>query len=246
LSGHSTGPDVAALAAILQDRTARIDERDDAAMYLGQCDDDAALTALLQIASDPAEHDLVVASCGESLARIFVRSGRLDPAWLHDLTPVALNEVIPWVGRERPDLLPVPNDWRLEDLADVDREGRLPLHYAAMANNVAEAEARLAEGDDPNCGDRLGFTPLHLTAQAGALETARLLLDHGAEVDRANHFGNTPLFVAVFDSRGRGELIALLRERGADPFLVNKSGQSPLGLARLIANYDAAQFFADL
>jgi ankyrin repeat protein len=115
-----------------------------------------------------------------------------------------------------------------------------------MANNVAEVEARLAGGDDPNCGDRLGFTPLHLTAHAGALETARVLLDRGAEVDRANHFGNTPLFVAVFSSRGRGELIALLRERGADPSLVNKSGKSPLGLARLIANYDVAQFFADL
>jgi ankyrin repeat protein len=54
------------------------------------------------------------------------------------------------------------------------------------------------------------------------------------------------LFVAVFNSRGRGDLIALLREHGADPTAPNHSGQTPLGLARLIDNFDVAQFFADL
>ena len=55
------------------------------------------MTALLQVASDPAENELVAASCGESLAQIFVRSGRLDPAWLQELTKAASNEVIAWV-----------------------------------------------------------------------------------------------------------------------------------------------------
>jgi hypothetical protein len=102
-------PDVAALVAILLDRTARIDERDDAAMYLGRSNDDAALSALLNVASDPGEDELVLASSGESLAQIFVRSGRLAPAWLVELTPVALHEVIPWVIRAHPDLL--PGEW---------------------------------------------------------------------------------------------------------------------------------------
>lgn len=103
----------------------------------------------------------------------------------------------------------------------VDRKGRLPLHYAALENDAKEAEKRIAQGDDLNLGDRLGFTPPHLAAQAGALEAARVLLDHGAEVDGVNSFGNTPLFVAVFNSRGRGELIRLLRKRGANPLKVN-------------------------
>ena len=97
-------------------------------------------------------------------------------------------------------------------MAVLDREGRSPLHYAAMANRRAETEERLAVGDDPNLGDRRGFTPLHLAAQEGSLETARMLLDHGAEVDPVNTFGNTPLFVAAFNSRRRGDIIALLRE----------------------------------
>jgi uncharacterized protein len=94
--------------------------------------------------------------------------------------------------------------------------------------------------------DRLGFTPLHLAAQEGSKEAARILLDHGAEIDRPNSFGNTALFVAVFNSKDLGDMIAMLRGRGANPFLANHSGQTPVGLARLIANYDIARFFAGL
>src|SRR4051812_48401577 len=36
---------------------------------------------------------------------------------------------------------------------------------------------------------------------------------------------------AVFNSRGEGRMIRLLREHGADPFLVNVHGQTPVGLA---------------
>ncbi|HTI26080.1 MAG TPA: hypothetical protein VL652_34145 [Kutzneria sp.] len=54
------------------------------------------------------------------------------------------------------------------------------------------------------------------------------------------------MWTAVFESRGHGELIELLRAAGADPHAVNRSGQNPLGLARLIVNYDVRQYFADL
>jgi ankyrin repeat protein len=123
---------------------------------------------------------------------------------------------------------------------------RTEHHDAALTNDQPGAEARLAAGDDPNASDQKGFTPLHFAAQEGAVEVARLLLDHGAEVDRTNVYGNTPLFTAVFNSRGDGSLIELLRGRGADPQRENLSGQTPAGLARLIANYDVARFFADL
>jgi ankyrin repeat protein len=131
-------------------------------------------------------------------------------------------------------------------MAELDREGRSPLHYAAAENNQAQALARLTAGDDPNLGDRRGFAPLHFAAQAWAVDIARMPLDRGAQVDAMNVFGNTPLFVAVFNSKGRGELITLLREKGADPYNANKAGQTPIGLARLIGNYDVARYFADL
>jgi ankyrin repeat protein len=129
---------------------------------------------------------------------------------------------------------------------ELDREGRSPLHYAAAENNRAMATDRIAAGDDPDLHDRSGSTPLHFACQEGALDVARLLLDNDAVVDAIDIHGNTPLFVAVFNSRGRGDLIQLLRERGADPGRRNAHGQTPLGLARLIGNYDVAQFFDDL
>jgi ankyrin repeat protein len=51
-----------------------------------------------------------------------------------------------------------------------------------------------------------------------------------------------PLSHAVFESRGRGEMIRLLLSFGADKALKNKHGVSPENLARTIANYDVSIF----
>lgn len=131
-------------------------------------------------------------------------------------------------------------------VSDLDREGRSPLLYAAAEGDVEAALVRLAAGDDPDLRDRRGFTPLHFAAQEGALDVARALLDHGATVDPVDDDGNTPLFRAVYNSRGEDRLIELLRARGADPLRENAHGQTPVGLARLIANYDVARFFSDV
>ncbi|SFW91837.1 ankyrin repeat domain-containing protein [Amycolatopsis australiensis] len=128
----------------------------------------------------------------------------------------------------------------------VDRQGRSELHYSALEGTADQARALLAAGQDPNSGDRDGFVPLHLAAQQGNVAVAEVLLEAGATVDAVNKYGNTPLFVAAFHSRGRGEVIRLLRRHGADPNRVNGSGQTPAGLARLIANYDVRQFFEDV
>jgi ankyrin repeat protein len=128
----------------------------------------------------------------------------------------------------------------------VDRQGRSDLHYSALEGTAEQARALLAAGENPDLGDRDGFTPLHLAAQKGNLAVATVLLDAGAEVDPVNKYGNSPLFVAVFNSQGRGDVIELLRQHGADSRKVNTSGQTPVGLARLIANYDVKQFFEDI
>jgi ankyrin repeat protein len=131
-------------------------------------------------------------------------------------------------------------------MAGADVQGRTPLHYAALADDADAVSALLSEGADPNVPDRLGFTALHLAAQEGAIPAATTLLAGRAQVDVVNSYGNTPLFTAVFNSRGRGELIRLLRRHGADPRHPSNTGQTPAGLALLIANYDVAQFFTDL
>lgn len=128
----------------------------------------------------------------------------------------------------------------------MDASGRSPLHYAAINDEAGVVGELIAGGESPDVQDKQGFTPLHLAAQEFSLAAATALLDAGASVDIENVFGNTALFVAVFNSNGRGELIQLLRSRGADPLHRNASGQTPVGLARLIANYDVARFFKDV
>jgi ankyrin repeat protein len=101
----------------------------------------------------------------------------------------------------------------------------------------------IAEGCDLNLHDENGMTPLHFAAQSNSLACASALIAAGAEVDPLDIHGNTPLFKAVFNSRGHGDLIRFLRSKEADPEKTNHHGQSPIGLARLIANYDLLPFF---
>lgn len=124
--------------------------------------------------------------------------------------------------------------------------GTTPLHLAALKNDVQAARELLAAGADPNSADQDGFTPLHFAAQEYAVAAVAALLDAGADVDATNKFGNTPLWVAVFNSRGRGQVIEILRKHGANPHRKNNSNRTPVDLARLIANYDVIQYFADL
>jgi len=115
-----------------------------------------------------------------------------------------------------------------------------------LVDDVEAVSALLAAGVGPDIADRGGDTALHFAAQEGAARAAARLLEAGAQVDPVNSYGNTPLFTAVGNSRGNGELIGLLRGRGADPWRQNHYGQTPVGLARLIANYQVARFFDDL
>jgi len=120
------------------------------------------------------------------------------------------------------------------------------LHYAALENDGPEVKRLIEAGLAVGAPDKTGWTPLHFAAQEYSAAAAILLLEHGALVDAQDSYGNTPLSKAVFNSKGRGELIRLLRKAGADPRRENNYGVSPLSLARMIANYDVRQFFNDL
>ena len=129
----------------------------------------------------------------------------------------------------------------------MDEGGRSPLHYAAMEDDLDEVRRLIANGEDTNASDARGLTPLHFAAEYFAVRAGAELLSAGARVDSQDAFGNSPLFAAVFNCDGtNGEFIGLLRAHGADPMLPNKSGQTPVGLARLIDNYEVAQFFDDV
>lgn len=89
----------------LLDKTARDDERDDAAMDLGRVNHDRSLSALLQIASDPNEDEMVLDSCGESIAQILVMRGRYDQKIIEKLAPIAKNAAYAFIKETKPELL---------------------------------------------------------------------------------------------------------------------------------------------
>ena len=128
----------------------------------------------------------------------------------------------------------------------VDEYGRTPLHYAASDGKVEEVIRLLAAGANPNAQDDNGWSPLHFAAQAVSPGATEALLAAGAQTELKDSFGNTALSTAVFESRGNGSVIQLLRRAGADPHAANSSGVTPLSLARTIANFNVRQFFTDL
>jgi ankyrin repeat protein len=128
----------------------------------------------------------------------------------------------------------------------VDEYGRTPLHYACNDGNAALCAELLAAGALPNAHDDDGWVPLHFAAQAQAASVISLLLNAGAETEARDVNGNTPLWRATLSSRGQGEVISLLRAAGADPYLKNNAGVSPISVALSIANFPVAQFFSDL
>jgi uncharacterized protein len=133
-----------------------------------------------------------------------------------------------------------------KDRPGVDRMGRAPLHYAAFDGDSERIHQLLASGSIPDATDDSSWTPLHFAAQSNVADATALLLNAGASVNSRDAHGNTPLSTAVFNSRGNGEVIKLLRAHGADPYAKNNHDVSPLRLARTIANFDVRQFFQDL
>jgi len=136
----------------------------------------------------------------------------------------------------------IDNDNRV--LNATDRMGRTLLMEAAIFKHYEICKMLISKGADVNAKEKARhWTALHFAAQEYDPRITAVLLENGAEVDPQDTYGNTPLSEAVFNSRGRGEVIELLLENGADRNIKNKSGVSPLDLARMIDNFNVKQFF---
>lgn len=81
------------LVEILLDKKEEIGARDDAAMYLGKFDDESAMNALIQIAKDNHEQEILLWSSGESLGYIWVRKKKFDRTIFDSLLPEAREEL---------------------------------------------------------------------------------------------------------------------------------------------------------
>ena len=128
-----------------------------------------------------------------------------------------------------------------------DRMGRTPLMYAIIDGTGAIFDLILAQpGVNIDHQDTNGDSALHFSAQCYKNHEAQSIIRAGGAIDLVDKYGNSPLWRAVFNSKGRGDLIVTLLAAGADANRKNKNGKSPIEAARSIANYDITQFFQGL
>jgi hypothetical protein len=80
------------LIQILLDSNASEAEKDDAAMDLGSFDSNDTVESLFEAAINPENDDMIKASCGESLAQIWLRNHSIDFKKLSKLSGIAFNE----------------------------------------------------------------------------------------------------------------------------------------------------------
>jgi len=91
------------LIRVLLDKDAPIGDRDDAAMDLGQYNDQRALNALLKIATNPNEDSFIFDVCGESIASLWVKRDSFDLDSYQKLMPPAKRECYGYIEVNKPE-----------------------------------------------------------------------------------------------------------------------------------------------
>lgn len=128
----------------------------------------------------------------------------------------------------------VARDHRVDILAIRNEFGQTLLHAAAGYGKTNLVSHLLTEGADPNVQDFKGQSPLHAACNHCHLRASIKLIEAGADVNLADLRGWSPLHFAVTRKYRTESLqlkywdvIKLLLENGADPYLSSKiSGRS--------------------
>lgn len=104
------------LTEILLDPNARIDERDDAAMDLGEeFTDDSVLEVLIQVACNPNEVEIILNSCGEAIGKIWVKRKMFNKKIYSSLTGTSRYGVYIIIKSQQPEWV---KEYELEKTAD--------------------------------------------------------------------------------------------------------------------------------
>ena len=107
---------------------------------------------------------------------------------------------------------------------------------AAVANDLPTLKVALALGDRPgNITSRYDGTALIAAAHLGHADIVRELIRAGAPLDHVNNLGWTALIESIVLGNGGARHVATLKalaDAGANVNLADRSGTTPLGLAR--------------
>jgi hypothetical protein len=130
-------------------------------------------------------------------------------------------------------------EWTLEEARQSARTSLLELgisyHTESLASCIADGDIHgvrlfLDAGFNPNARDKHGVPLLCLAARSKHRGVAETLLDRGAQIDlQAEDRGYSALMDATL--AGDPDLVSFLLDRGANPDLLSKDGQSALVIA---------------
>lgn len=116
------------------------------------------------------------------------------------------------------------------DLDMRDQYGKTPLLIATAMGYNSIAECLLEYGADPNAADiRRGFSSLMIASYVGNKRLVNKLIEYKADVNALSHWGCSPLSLAM--GNNHANITRILIKAGADAYLVNQNGDTPLSIA---------------
>jgi len=127
-------------------------------------------------------------------------------------------------------------DKKMIDITNVD--GQSLLHEAISYNKNDIAEILIRNNINLNIQDNNGQTALHYAAMHMNVDIAKLILQNGGTINVSDNYGNEPLWTAVFNARGKYDLVRLYIEFGADSYYKNKAKRSPIDFAMQIKDME--------
>ncbi len=192
------------------------------------------------------DHPELVQKCGADLYRAAIKQRSFDLVALIGVVGVSPNSEI---GQRKQTALHVAGQYPgtihmarllIELGADVhrrDADGNLPIHMAARtgALDLIQLYEKL---DVPlDAVNREMDTLLHMASSAPIVMERNVavvayLIENTDAVHAENGLGQTPLHVAAASNCMKPDIVALLLKAGADPKAVDKSGKTPLDLAK--------------
>ncbi len=118
------------------------------------------------------------------------------------------------------------------NLNQINEFGKSLLHEAIAYEQEKIALDLIDRKIDVLLQDNMAQVPLHYVCFYPNINIASALITAAWPViDIRDVKGNTPLWYAVFNARGKYDLVKLLIDHHANPLSINRAGKTPLDLA---------------
>lgn len=115
---------------------------------------------------------------------------------------------------------------------------RTPLIWSAVYNNSELLLWLIDNKANINHQDKNGYSALHFCAQEISIETAKILLENNIDIELSDFYGNTALWTAVFNAKGKNEIVELLLQKEANFNHKNKSERTPKQMAEIFGGFE--------